>query len=305
MAWPSASLTTLKRSRSMNSTATPAAFGATAAESHVDALVEQEPVGQVGEGVVEGLVLERGLEPVALDGDGRQVHGPLHQIEVRLAQLGRHPVEEGQRAQQLARARGDAAPTSRDWLKPSSGEQLGRRTQPLVVHQVVDEQLAPAAAQRQPGPLVGWHGVEQGHQLGNRRQPGAHPDHPVVVEQTDGRAHVAQLPLQHAHDLLQGDLQGRTLGDGLEQVGLLAQQVLGPAAGAHVAQVDHVAVDGGIGAPVGHPQAHHPPGPVPVRHPELVAAAPPADRSSVEHAGAAAGVVGVQEVDEGPLHELA
>ena len=58
-AWPSVSLTVLKSSRSTNSTATE---GSGSRERLLDPVDEQRAVGQVGERVVEGLVLELALE---------------------------------------------------------------------------------------------------------------------------------------------------------------------------------------------------------------------------------------------------
>ena len=67
-AWPSASLTDLKSSRSTNSTTTGSASGPGDAQGVVHAVEEQRPVGETGQLVVERAVAELALE-VALLGD--------------------------------------------------------------------------------------------------------------------------------------------------------------------------------------------------------------------------------------------
>ena len=60
--WPSESLTTLKSSRSRNSRATFGPPPAPAREGPLDVVAEQDPVGQPGQRVVEGVVEELRLE---------------------------------------------------------------------------------------------------------------------------------------------------------------------------------------------------------------------------------------------------
>ena len=64
-AWPWVSLTPLNPSRSRKSTAT-VAGAAGGAQRVTDPVLEQRPVGQPGQGVVERLVGQRVLEPLAL-----------------------------------------------------------------------------------------------------------------------------------------------------------------------------------------------------------------------------------------------
>jgi hypothetical protein len=66
--WPTLSLTTLKRSRSRNSTANRATRRGGSAITRMRQAVEQEgAVGQAGQGVVQRLVLEPQFDPLALD----------------------------------------------------------------------------------------------------------------------------------------------------------------------------------------------------------------------------------------------
>ena len=65
-AWPRASLTALKSSRSTNSTAICASSRAARVERVLDAVVEQRAVGEPGERVVEGAVAQLLLEGLAI-----------------------------------------------------------------------------------------------------------------------------------------------------------------------------------------------------------------------------------------------
>ena len=65
-AWPWTSLTALKPSRSRNSTATRSGWRAGRAERLLDPLPEQRAVGQPGQRVVEGLVDQLALQPLAV-----------------------------------------------------------------------------------------------------------------------------------------------------------------------------------------------------------------------------------------------
>ena len=67
-AWPAPSLTALKSSRSTNSTATGVASPVGAGQGVLEPVGEQGAVGQAGQGVVEGVVLELRLE-LLLRGD--------------------------------------------------------------------------------------------------------------------------------------------------------------------------------------------------------------------------------------------
>lgn len=53
-----------------------------APQSLLDPVEQERPVGQAGEPVVQCLVLEGGLEVAALDGDRREVRGPLEQQQL-------------------------------------------------------------------------------------------------------------------------------------------------------------------------------------------------------------------------------
>ena len=55
--WPRVSLTSLNRSRSSRNSAIPAALAARVVERRLDPALQQDPVGQVGEGVVQRLPL--------------------------------------------------------------------------------------------------------------------------------------------------------------------------------------------------------------------------------------------------------
>ena len=73
LAWPSVSLISLKRSRSITITATPASSRCGATDHLSDAILEQDTVGQLGERIVQRLVAvelsllaQRGLGAVAV-----------------------------------------------------------------------------------------------------------------------------------------------------------------------------------------------------------------------------------------------
>ena len=79
-AWPRLSLTTLKRSRSMNSTASswPQVFAA--GQGVGDAVEEQRPIGQPGERIVEGAVAQLLFEDFALGRAPQRTGGVLDQL---------------------------------------------------------------------------------------------------------------------------------------------------------------------------------------------------------------------------------
>ena len=233
MAWPSESLMTLNRSRSMNSTATPPARSCgQALEALLDAARQQRPVGQVGQRVVEGLVLERGLEPVtarwrwrpgswpAAPGRGRPT-GRSTAIRWNSVSAPTSSPEPG--------ARSEAA---RAWVNPWVANSGRGRAQAVIVDQVEHEHLARCrcAAPRRRARSAAARRRTAG-------SPGGTPAEvrmritPSALEHADDRGDGLEVPLEHRRDLGQGHLERRAAGDGLQQVGLLGQQVLGPPAG--------------------------------------------------------------------------
>ena len=298
---------TLNRSRSMNSTATPWASSAIRTSASWMRTRQQRPVGQVGERVVERLVLERGRELVALDGDGRQVGGPLHRLQVGRGQVAGHPVEDREHPDQLARARG-AQPAGAGLGEAVVGEELGRRTQVGPVDQVEHEHLAHARAQRDPARARSAAGRRR---TGRSRRAAREVDRRRITPSSSSMPITAVTPSTWrstiAVILPSVMSSGRAPGDGLEQVGLLGQQVLGPLAVADVAEVDHEPAHRRVVEPVGHPQADRAPAAVAVRHPELVALAvraPRRARTASNRPGAAVQVVGVDHLGEHPGHEV-
>ena len=268
----------------------------------IDAVLQQGTVGQAGEVVVEGLVLERRLEPSTLDGDGGQVERPIEEVGLEVREATVLGVEDGERAEQLARAgREDRCGPAQD--EPVIGEGVGR-AEGGVGPQVVHERLTVGGAHVEAGVGIGGELVEQGDEVTRQPRCRAHPDHPVGIEDPDRAVGAGDHALDHLGDLLQRDLERRPSGDRLEQLGLLGEEVLDDAAPGDVAEVDDQPAHGGVVGEVGDRGIHDAPRPVPVTDADLVVrgaepgdggAEPTVDRD-LERVGDVLDVVGVQEV---------
>ena len=166
--WPIVSLTTLKSSRSTNSTPAVVPSRRVASQPAGGPVLEQQPVGQPGQRVVERPVLELLLELVLLGHVPQGQHQPADgalaaQVAAPDLDLDGYPV-----------AAGDPhAPRSED-----------RRPACSRIRAQGPDQIVPLAVRR-PGP-TGSHALHGDVAEDARGRRGRVPDYPVVADDQDG-----------------------------------------------------------------------------------------------------------------------
>ena len=198
------------------------------------------PVGEAGEGVVQGLMGEARLAPVAFDGDGGEAPGRVEEALVARLRVGHVWSQDDDRAEMLATAaRGvddRLAPPGTESVFDQGGGSLSRTRGPDV--DAGDGIGDPVAVGGHREPIerrdagrrdVRRRGDVQDERLGlDDRQHGAPVGDPGVHEPGDG---------------VEGRWERRPSGDGLEDPGLLRGDELGSTPMRDVAGVDEYPAD--------------------------------------------------------------
>ena len=197
-------------------------------EGMFEQLVEQDSVGQLGQGIVMSLVGQLVLEDVVLDRDRGQLQ---QRFDGRLLGRGR-----ASRLAEIGPERPEDPPVGGGpyWCRPAAADLLGtgevteRLGLRVVEHVGDDDGLGPKRRGPARGGTLGdGHVVESpGERLGERRCGTEAQHHGIFVDEPDRAPHVSRGGLHRPADLREDVFDRFAGGDHLQDVRLVAQSSL-------------------------------------------------------------------------------